>query len=205
MNTSPNPVSTPSALSVPALGTENCLNPPTEAAPDYADWFGNEVHPHEQRLRYYLRGKFPTVSVDDVVQESFLRIWKRRLLGPVMSPQSYLYRIAQNLAFDAVRRQARSPIKEPLDNATSDVLDSRPDAADFASTREEFVLLMAAIESLPPRCREVVILRKFHGLSARQIALKLGLSEGTVHNYGGQGVTLCLQFLRAHGIENRKR
>ncbi|MFM8334712.1 MAG: RNA polymerase sigma factor, partial [Opitutaceae bacterium] len=41
-------------------------------------------------------------------------------------------------------------------------------------------LLVAAIDALPARCREVVILRKFKLLSARETALQLGLKEATV-------------------------
>jgi|GEM_PF-6457756 len=50
---------------------------------DQARWFAEEVHPHESSLRAYLRGAFPSVrDVDDVVQESFLRIWGARAARP---------------------------------------------------------------------------------------------------------------------------
>ena len=57
-----------------------------------------------------------------------------------------------------------------------------------------------AIESLPPRCRSVVVLRKLRGLSPREIAEQLGISEGTVHLHGAKGVRRCEEFLRQRGI-----
>ncbi len=51
------------------------MPPPT----DQARWFSEEVHPHDTQLKAYLRGAFPTVrDVDDVVQDSLLRIWTAR-------------------------------------------------------------------------------------------------------------------------------
>ncbi|MGH7944160.1 MAG: hypothetical protein ACREF9_04025, partial [Opitutaceae bacterium] len=49
-----------------------------------ARWFTEQVQPHEIQLRNYLRVAFPTVrDVEDVVQESFLRIWKARAVHPI--------------------------------------------------------------------------------------------------------------------------
>jgi RNA polymerase sigma-70 factor (ECF subfamily) len=83
------------------------------------------------------------------------------------------------------------------------VLDSRPDAAEAACTTDELNLLLEAIESLPPRCREVVILSKLCGLSPQEIGLKLGIAEGTVHVHGSKGVRRCEEFMRERGVVKR--
>jgi len=184
------------------------LSPPPSGQVERAEqtrWFADEVQPHGGKLKAYLRGSFPSIQdVDDVVQESYLRIWRRRLVGPVTSAQSYLYKIARNLALDLIRRRSILSV-EPLSTSEGlDVLDAGPGAAESACTSEEIELLLKAIEALPPRCREVVILRKLRGFTPREIADRLGIAEGTVHIHGGVGVRRIEQFLRERGVEGGK-
>jgi RNA polymerase sigma-70 factor (ECF subfamily) len=156
---------------------------------------------HDAALKAHLRCAFPSVrDVDDVVQESYLRVWRRQLLGPLVSARSFLYKVARNLAIDALRKESRSPIDQVADLAGLDVADDHPGAAAAACTSDEIDMLLGAIESLPPRCREVVILSRFRGLSPAEIALKLGISERTVHWHGAKGVRRCTEILRDRGI-----
>lgn len=148
-----------------------------------------------------MRGSFPAVrDIDDVVQESYLRVWRRLMLGPVASARSFLYKVARNLAIDTLRRDAVSPVDHVPDLAGLGALDGGADVAGNACSSEELELLLEAIESLPPRCRQVVILRKLHGLSPPEIARELGMSEGTVHVHGAKGVRRCEEFLRERGM-----
>ncbi len=59
---------------------------------------------------------------------------------------------------------------------------------------------MAAIDALPARCREVVVLRKFKLLSARETALQLGLKEATVEMQLSRGNARIRARLAAHGV-----
>ncbi|HRE82683.1 MAG TPA: sigma-70 family RNA polymerase sigma factor, partial [Opitutaceae bacterium] len=80
------------------------------------------------------------------------------------------------------------------------VLEGGPGAAELASREQELDLLAQAIEALPVRCRQVLKLRKIYGLSHRDIAARLGISERTVNVQIGHGVRRCGEFLRAHGV-----
>ena len=176
------------------------------AHPNATQWFAQEVYPHGAELKAYLRGSFPAVrDVDDVVQESYLRVWRRMMRGPVASARSFLYRVARNVAIDAVRRSAAAPVDQMADLNGLNASDGKPDAAEEACTSEELELLLVAIERLPRRCREVVVLRKLRGLSPREIAVELGMSEGTVHVHGAKGVRRCEEFLRERGLVGRER
>ena len=57
-----------------------------------------------------------------------------------------------------------------------------------------------ASRALPPRCREVLVLRKHHGLSHHEIAEKLGISPHTVNAQITIAMLKCREFFRAHGI-----
>ncbi|HEY0968377.1 MAG TPA: RNA polymerase sigma factor [Opitutaceae bacterium] len=168
---------------------------------DLAQWFTAEVHPHQARLKSYLRGAFPSIrDVDDVVQESYMRVWKRQLLRPLACARSFLYTVARNLAIDTLRRESVSPVDKGSDVESLRVAATQASPDEAACTNEELNLLLEAIDSLPPRCGQVVILRKLYGLSPREIAEKLGISEGTVHIHGAKGVRRCEEFLRERGI-----
>jgi RNA polymerase sigma-70 factor (ECF subfamily) len=165
--------------------------------PDRNRWFATEVEPHDAKLRAYVRSRFPAVrDVDDVVQESYLRLWKARALQPIRSAKSFLFRIASNLAVDTVRRRRFSPIDDVTDFAGLFVMDDGPDAAASAARQQEIELLVEAIDALPDRCREIFILRKLRGVSQKDIAARLGLSEQTVQVQAARGLRRIAETLR---------
>lgn len=191
---------TPSAAPHSLAGAESCGS----SGAGVSNWLTDELQANGAQLKSYLRGSFPSVrDVDDLVQESYLRVWRRQARSPLACVRSFLYRVARNLAIDIVRREARSPIEQVSDLAGLDVLDHEPNAADAACTSDEINLLLAAIESLPPRCREVVVLHKLCGLSPGEIARELGIAEGTVHVQGAKGVRRCEEFLRERGVTGK--
>jgi RNA polymerase sigma-70 factor (ECF subfamily) len=158
-------------------------------------WFEAEVHPHAASVRAYLRGSYPGVGeVDDLLQESFLRIWKARATRTIDSPRAFLFQIARRLAIDLLRRRKTARIEPVCDLAELPVLEDRPDAADAACRSEELWLLARALHALPTRCREVMILRKIEGLSQKEIAVRLGISEGTVQVQVGRGLRHLEEF-----------
>ena len=184
----------------PALNPTTCPRTPTA---EEHRWFSEEVHVHEPSLRAYLRTQFPFASdMDDVVQESFLRIWRVRMGQPVRYAKSLLFKVARHLVIDIARRNQISPIKYRADLAALPMVDDgRPGPAEAACKRDEVILLAAAIDSLPSRCREILVLRKLHGVPQKEIAAQLGLSEQTVQVQVSRGVRRCEEFLKVHGVQ----
>lgn len=155
---------------------------------------------HDGSLKAYLRGSFPSLGdVEDIAQESYLRIWRARATQTIRSARSFLFQIARHVATDAARRGLASPIDGTADLAALAVTDGRPDAAESACTREEIALLARAIDALPPRCREVFVLRKVQRLPQKEIARVLGISEQTVQVLVLRGMKRCEKFLSRYG------
>ena len=164
-------------------------------------WFTEEVLPHETILRAYLRRKFPTLTdVDDVVQESYLKIVRARLDGRLQSARGFLFTVARNIALDVFRRRRTQMPNGIVENDPADVVEDRPGVAENVCRDQELQLLAAAIEALPLRCRQVLKLRKIYGLSHKEIAAQLGISERTVNVQIGLGVKRCAHYLEAHGV-----
>jgi RNA polymerase sigma factor (sigma-70 family) len=165
-----------------------------------SQWFAEEIDPHGPALRAYLRGSFPAVrDVDDVVQESFLRVWQARLNQRVKFSKSFLFQVARHVAIDLVRRERISPITAVADVAILPVADERPGVAQQACLHEELEFLIRALDSLPVRLREVIVLRRIDGLSQKEIADQLGLSELTVQTHIVRGLRRLEDYFRRHG------
>lgn len=162
-----------------------------------------QVHPHDSSLKAYLRGSFPTVhDVEDVVQESYVRVWKARATQPIRSARGFLFQVARRVALDILRRGRASPIDSGRDLAASFVFHHDPDAAQAATLRERKRLLIDAVVALPARYREIVILRKLEDVPQKEVAARLGISERTVENLLARGVKRCEDYLRRRGLSS---
>jgi len=164
---------------------------------DQARWFTEEVQPYEHSLRAYLHVAAPRVAdVDDLVQESYIRLLRMRARGQIRSVKAVLFAIARNAVRDALRHKLSQREISVAEIDMHAVPDEAPNMLDAVSRRHEHALLADAIGALPARCREVLVLRKIHGLSQREIALRLGIAEHTVESLVSRGVRRCGKYVR---------
>ena len=174
--------------------------------PDHARWFTEEVQPHGPQLKAWLRGSFPTVrDVDDVVQESYLRVWKARATRPIASAKSFLFSVARHLAIDTMRRNQTARVEPLRETGGLSVIEDKPDAAAALAYHEKVSLMGEALAQLPDRCRQIFILRKLKQVPQKEIAAQLGISERTVESQITRGMKLCEAWLRQHGVNGFSR
>jgi len=116
-------------------------------------------------------------DIDDVAQEVFLRMIRYDRSALVANPQSYLFKMAANVAAEwSMRPQQRSPhASEWLSELTEH---SSPES-DLLNQAEEATLL-AAVNALPARPREVLRLHFVESLTRDQIAQRLAVSPRVV-------------------------
>lgn len=165
-----------------------------------ARWFADEVQVHAAALRAWLRGRYPVLSdPDNVVQESLTRVWRAGQSGTIRSPKALLFTTASHLALDELRRRKIAPFESLRENDHLSVLGDGVPTPDAIARREELELLTQAIQSLPPRCRQALTLRKL-GLAQREIAARLGISESAVEAHLFKGVRGCAKFLARYGL-----
>lgn len=168
---------------------------------DQARWFADEVQPHEPALRAWLRRQFPSLEdTDDLVQESYVRVLRARATGRLVRVRPYLFSVARNIALDLFRRRAVVPFVPLTEKTASSVYQDGAGAPEVASVNQELALLAEALRDLPDRCRQVLLLRRIHGLSHKEIATRLGISEHTVEKQVGIGLRRCAEFLKRRGV-----
>ena len=164
--------------------------------PESAAWFELHVHPHEAMLRAWLRSRFASEDdIDDVVQETYVRLLKARERGEVTSPKSFLFAVARNLALDRLRHREVLRTEPLVESEDLHVLEEGGGIPETIAHNQELELLTEAIQSLPDRCRQIFTLRKVYGLSPSDIAKRLGLSENTVSAQLTIGVKKCMEFM----------
>jgi len=147
-------------------------------------------------LRAWLRSRFRSEDdIDDIVQESYLRLLGARANGELSSPKAFLFAVARNLALDRFRRRKIVRTESLAEYEAHFVLEDGWDTPEIIAHNQELELLTQAIQSLPDRCRQIFTLRKVYGLSQPEIAAQLGLSENTVSAQLTIGVKKCMAFM----------
>jgi RNA polymerase sigma-70 factor (ECF subfamily) len=169
------------------------------ADPEIARWFVIEVQPHETALRAYLHGLVGPSDVDDIVQDTYARLVRARERQIVLSPRGLLFATARNVARDLFRRRAAAPTTPITEIGVSCVFDDAPGVPETVSRLQETELLEQAIAALPPRCREILLLRKFENLSHREIAQRLGIAEHTVEVQLTKALHRCETYFARQG------
>lgn len=169
--------------------------------PEQSRWFAEEVQPHEPSLRSWLRGLFPSLpDMDDLVQESYVRLLRAKEAGKVGYAKAYLFTTARNAALDFFRRRQVVSIDAVGDLQDSTVLDERPGIADAVSKQQELDLLAEAVRGLPDRCRQTLTLRLLYGMSHKEIAAELKISEHTVKAQLAKGMRRCADYFAERGL-----
>jgi RNA polymerase sigma-70 factor, ECF subfamily len=123
---------------------------------------------------------------EDAVQETFLRAWQSRASFRGRSYSAWLYRIATNVCFDALkRRRRRPPIADDLDVETllERIRGTEAEPLSTLVNRETVELAFsAAVQHLPPRQRAALVLRAVLGWSSKDAALVLESSVASVNS-----------------------
>ena len=122
----------------------------------------------------------------DVVQVTFFKVWEnRKKFDERWSPNTWIYRIASNLAIDHLRsRKSRERSHEPVKQHLRQVADANS-SRDLAGLQHSEVaaIFRELSAGLSEKQRMVFLLREMEGLSSPEVAGIIGCRESTVRNH----------------------
>jgi RNA polymerase sigma factor (sigma-70 family) len=161
------------------------------------EWFLNQVFRHRAALYRYLR-RFTcgAEDIEDLVQETYVRVYALPDFQSIDSPRALLFRIAHNMAVERARRQKSQATDSVADLERLTVYSSDAPADEQIDARRRFESFCAAVDRLPPLCRRVFVLRKVYRLSHDEIAEVLGVSHSTIEKHVAKGLIRCRDSLR---------
>jgi len=161
------------------------------------------VAEHRPRLVQYAAGILGGDGcAEDVVQETFFRLWtRRRELKPVGSLRALLYTLTKNAAIDERRRGVR----RTANSATIGDPAPAPNPLEAAVASEMAAAAMVAVARLPTRRREIFLLVRVRGLTYQEVAAHLGVAPQTVANQMSAAMENLREALAAFGVTEPRR
>lgn len=148
-------------------------------------------------------------DIEDIVQETYLRLYRASQRQKIFHPRSFMLKTARNIALNHVARaDAMNHLQTP---AAGTALSELEDEASVLQSMmgesletqfqgdEEFLIFCRAVRELPLHCRRAFILKKVYGMSQKEVAAQLGISEATVEQHIVKGIVVCTAYMRKHG------
>ncbi|WP_400770601.1 RNA polymerase sigma factor [Methylosinus sporium] len=138
---------------------------------------------HSRELLRFLTRRVGAADAPDLAQETMMRVLRYSERTEVREASSLLRSTAANLARDHVRRLAveNSVIVRGLE--VDDFFPGTQSPEARLQAEEAMNRFSAALDALPPRCREVFVLRRFEDLHQEEIARRLGISRNMVEKH----------------------
>lgn len=165
------------------------------------EWFKEYIEPHERILRGWLVADYGGEhDVEDVIQETYTKILETYKKRPILSPKAYLFSSARHIIISRFRKEKPHKKVYLEDIEAMGILNDDSIVSHQIMRSEELELLKDAIRALPQRCRQIITLRKIHGLSQKEVASKLGITVNTVETQTAIAMRkLSAFFERYHG------
>lgn len=149
-------------------------------------------HRYKNRIKGFVHKTLPShISSDSVVQKVFIKIWiNHEKIDPSKNFSSFIFTISKNLVLDELKSAMSKKLMYTENHVLDEILPGQEDMANREKELES--IIQQGIGKLPQRRRQIFSLSRLEGLSYKQIAEKLSISENTVDTQ----IRKSLQFLR---------
>jgi RNA polymerase sigma-70 factor (ECF subfamily) len=169
-------------------------------------WFVREVLPLEAALMQFLQHNWRNKSdIVDLRQDVYERVCLAAQEQAPDNAKAFVFRTARNLLVDRIRREHVVPIEavEDVDALSMAMEEPGPERAVIA--RDELRRLQAALDRLPPRAREAIVLGRIEGLQGNEIAQRMGITEGVVSRHLASGIGALADMLYGEDAKPRRK
>lgn len=160
-------------------------------------WIAAHILPHEADVRGWLVRHvrtLPGTDADDLIQESYARLWSSDL-SAIENGRAYFFTVVRNLVLEHARRARIVPMERMGEIDALRIVSEEPGPERHVSARQELEQLCRILDRLPPQCRRTFELRKFNGLSIRETARVMGVTESTVEKHLTKALSMILDAI----------
>ncbi|WP_260927522.1 RNA polymerase sigma factor [Novosphingobium sp. 9] len=166
--------------------------------PHIIRWVSLHVIPQEPKVRAALRRLGVSESdIDDLIQDAYCRLATLRCVEHIDRPGAYFMQIVKNAWRDSLRRARVVRLEDFTESGASLVEDRTTGVEAAVIAREQLGLVEALLATLPERCRTIFTWKRVEGLSQKDIARRLGVSENVVENDVQKALRAIQRTLRA--------
>jgi RNA polymerase sigma factor (sigma-70 family) len=159
-------------------------------------WFVREVLPLEAMLTRFLHKNWRNkADLEDFRQEIYAHVLDAAETKIPDRAKPFVFSVARNLLVDRFRKEHVVPIEAAAELDTLNIPADEPGPERSVVARDMLRRLQVAIDSLPPRCREAVVLKRIEGLSRHEIAERMGIAEQTVSDHIAYGMRVLADIL----------
>jgi RNA polymerase sigma-70 factor (ECF subfamily) len=159
-------------------------------------WFIREVLPLEPALMQYLRRNWRRRDdIADLRNDIYVQVFEAALKKLPEKPQQFVVTTARNLLIDRLRRERIVAMEAMADLDALEGAADTPGPERVAIARDELRLLQRAMERLPRRTQEIIVMRRVEGLSRAEISVRLGISQETVSAHVTDGMRALTEML----------
>src|SRR3546814_558980 len=137
----------------------------------------------EPLLRFFARRLPGDAAAEDMVQQVFERLVQRGGFDSIENAKGYVYRVAENVFADHMRRAAvrRSHAHDQFDESLHAGVDFSPEHV--LAKKERLARAMEILQALPDRTRIIFVLRRIEGWKYQEIAERYGISVSAVEKH----------------------
>ncbi len=144
-------------------------------------------------------------EISDLRQEIYIRVYQSATKQIPERTRAFLFSTARNLLIDRVRHAQVVPIEAAADLDALEIAGDTPGPDRVVQARDELRHLQAALDRLPPRWRSAVLLQRVEGLSRKQIAERMGITESSAAKYLAEGICALVNKLYGDPPDIRRK
>lgn len=159
-------------------------------------WVAANIVPHEAGVRAWLRrrGAAPP-EIDDVIQEAYCRLAELPGVDHIQNGRAYFFATVRSILAHDARRDRIARFEPIEDAALGGLADEAPSPERVVGSRLQLRRVLDLVAALPPAYRHAVEARRVQGLSQKEAARYLGVTEKVVENNTRRGLSLVLRML----------
>lgn len=150
---------------------------------------------YQKTIKSYISRIVKPDDIDDIVQETFVRSYEANLKQEIKYAKSYMLKTAKNIAFNHNAKWDNKFNDSIEDFVEPPVELSSSNFEDDYESKERFLSFCRATDQLSGSVRKCFILKKVYGLSQKEIAQYLQLSESTVEKHVAKGLLKSVQYM----------